>query len=85
MSAAGIFSVVFGADEAENHKPVRKVVVDIPGGDCTSFFIPIGSNSLAGSTLSWGPHYVWADLVAGASVSLPWKSTPMRCCRQDSA
>ena len=72
----GTVSVVFGANEPDNDKPARKVIVDLPGGARTSFFIPEGNDPPAGSTISWGPHYAWDESRGWRVHKLTWEADP---------
>lgn len=74
MSGTGVVTAVYGANEPDNNKPAREVIIDLPGGGWTSFFIPIGDDPPIGATISWGPHHAWwADHKVA---KLTWEADP---------
>ena len=76
MSGTGTVSVVFGANVPDDNKAARKVIIDLPGGDQTSFFIPEGNDPPVGSTISWGPHYAWNEALGWRVHKLTWEADP---------
>ena len=76
MSGTGIVSDVHGANEPDNDMPARKVIIDLPGGTRTSFFIPDGNDPPVGSEISWGSPSAWNEKRGWRVHRLTWETDP---------
>ena len=59
MSGAVIVRSVFGVNVPDTNEPPRKVIVALPDGKETTFFIPCGNDPAEGEAISRGPYYGW--------------------------